>query len=290
MLNREWRCSWSSADRQCSNYIWVINKFIACLGVSYIRYLTVYVKYFLKRKCIWKSPWQNLVHLVQALMCWKSGTDQVKYSSNVFRFFFSTKYSPQFVHHRIMSMVLCKTELTLLLMHWSYHSVARSHVFIKYLYDVCPILIFQANSFSFVTQLSIFFNNHSSVICRISAQSQRCRIHLPEQFLFVRHAIIILSNNHSSVIWSVLVVHHPCICRSCRTTCHLVAAQCSGQAVRYPLCTCAIIAVDCVVRRSVKLWQSTRSVSPVLQAELTSIRKINPIHMYKSFNKYCELI
>ena len=24
MLNREWRCSWSSADRWCSNYIWVI--------------------------------------------------------------------------------------------------------------------------------------------------------------------------------------------------------------------------------------------------------------------------
>ena len=28
-LSREWRCSWSSADRQCSNYIWVINNFIA---------------------------------------------------------------------------------------------------------------------------------------------------------------------------------------------------------------------------------------------------------------------
>ena len=28
-LSREWRCSWSSADRWCSNYIWVINDFIA---------------------------------------------------------------------------------------------------------------------------------------------------------------------------------------------------------------------------------------------------------------------
>ena len=26
---REWRCSWSSADRRCSNYIWVIKNFIA---------------------------------------------------------------------------------------------------------------------------------------------------------------------------------------------------------------------------------------------------------------------
>ena len=29
VLSWEWRCSWSSADRRCSNYIWVINKFIA---------------------------------------------------------------------------------------------------------------------------------------------------------------------------------------------------------------------------------------------------------------------
>ena len=29
VLSREWRCSWSSANRRCSNYIWVINNFIA---------------------------------------------------------------------------------------------------------------------------------------------------------------------------------------------------------------------------------------------------------------------
>ena len=29
VLSQEWRCSWSSADRRCSNYIWVINNFIA---------------------------------------------------------------------------------------------------------------------------------------------------------------------------------------------------------------------------------------------------------------------
>ena len=28
-LSREWRCSWSSADRRCSNYIWVIHSLIA---------------------------------------------------------------------------------------------------------------------------------------------------------------------------------------------------------------------------------------------------------------------
>ena len=41
VLNREWRCSWSSANRQCSNYIWVVNNFIACQDTPYIRDLTV---------------------------------------------------------------------------------------------------------------------------------------------------------------------------------------------------------------------------------------------------------
>ena len=41
MLSRAWRCSWSSADRQCSNYIWVIDSFIAYWSASYIRGFTV---------------------------------------------------------------------------------------------------------------------------------------------------------------------------------------------------------------------------------------------------------
>ena len=43
MLNGEWRCSWSSADRRWSNYIWVINNFIAYWGATYIRGFTVLV-------------------------------------------------------------------------------------------------------------------------------------------------------------------------------------------------------------------------------------------------------
>ena len=37
----EWRCSWSSADRRCSNYIWVINNFMAYKGATYIGGFTV---------------------------------------------------------------------------------------------------------------------------------------------------------------------------------------------------------------------------------------------------------
>ena len=29
LLSREWRCSWSSTDRRCSNYIWMIINFIS---------------------------------------------------------------------------------------------------------------------------------------------------------------------------------------------------------------------------------------------------------------------
>ena len=36
VLSREQRWSWSSADRRCSNYIWVINNFFTHKGASYI--------------------------------------------------------------------------------------------------------------------------------------------------------------------------------------------------------------------------------------------------------------
>ena len=30
MLSWEWRCSWSSADRRCSNYIWEFHRLLGC--------------------------------------------------------------------------------------------------------------------------------------------------------------------------------------------------------------------------------------------------------------------
>ena len=41
MFSWEWRCSWSSAHRRCSNYIWVINIFIGYWSAIYITGLTV---------------------------------------------------------------------------------------------------------------------------------------------------------------------------------------------------------------------------------------------------------
>ena len=39
VLSREWRCSWSSADRRCVIFTWVINNSIAHWCVTYIRNL-----------------------------------------------------------------------------------------------------------------------------------------------------------------------------------------------------------------------------------------------------------
>ena len=43
VLSWERRCCWSSADRRWSNYIWVINNYIAHKGATYIRGFTVSV-------------------------------------------------------------------------------------------------------------------------------------------------------------------------------------------------------------------------------------------------------
>ena len=54
VLSGEWRCSWSSADRRCSNYIWVINNFIAYYIVHLIletwRYVVSFVSILKKKK------------------------------------------------------------------------------------------------------------------------------------------------------------------------------------------------------------------------------------------------
>ena len=40
VLSQEWRWSWSSTDRRCSNYIWVISNIIVYKGATYFRGLT----------------------------------------------------------------------------------------------------------------------------------------------------------------------------------------------------------------------------------------------------------
>ena len=63
VLSWEWRCSWSSADRRCSNYIWVINNFIAYEGATYIRGFTVYTLLF-PAVTILHYPWGFDLHYI----------------------------------------------------------------------------------------------------------------------------------------------------------------------------------------------------------------------------------
>ena len=56
VLSREWRCSWSRADRRCPNYIWVINNVIAHQGAPYIRVLTVFTTFWIVCNNLYKYP------------------------------------------------------------------------------------------------------------------------------------------------------------------------------------------------------------------------------------------
>ena len=64
VLSREWRCSWSSADRQCSIYIWVINNNIAYKGASYIRDFMVFAFAIVEMK--WWEPIYPTVNTMAA--------------------------------------------------------------------------------------------------------------------------------------------------------------------------------------------------------------------------------
>ena len=60
-LSPEWRCSWSSADRRCSNYIWVVNNFIAYKGATYLRGLLAHMDKCQAVNCIMYCQYQSIV-------------------------------------------------------------------------------------------------------------------------------------------------------------------------------------------------------------------------------------
>ena len=52
VTSREWRCSRTSADRRCSNYIWVIKNVIAYQGAAYIGGLAVVIYRIRRPHCV----------------------------------------------------------------------------------------------------------------------------------------------------------------------------------------------------------------------------------------------
>ena len=82
VLSREWRCSWSSADRRCSNYIWVINSFITYWGACYLRVLILIslaikslvntketVQYFVQPTKMLMKAWILYLQMLKTVSC-----------------------------------------------------------------------------------------------------------------------------------------------------------------------------------------------------------------------------
>ena len=83
VLSWEWRCSWSSADRRCSNYIWVINNLIAWEGATYIRDFTVIV---VLSYHMWSTVlYSSLVKLMVRQCTWKCHLYNGNHSFNVLK-------------------------------------------------------------------------------------------------------------------------------------------------------------------------------------------------------------
>ena len=117
VLSREWRCCWSSADRRCSNYIWVVDNLIAYYGASYIRDLTVgqyrgtrnqginiigvqlYCNQFLVCR-------EEEFQLTVPFQCW-----EMKELENSNSFFFSEKFSTRRVNWGITVKPICNDHL-----------------------------------------------------------------------------------------------------------------------------------------------------------------------------------
>ena len=115
VLSREWRCSWCSADRRCSNYIWVINNFIANWGASYIICFTVVFFTLTKTKIFFihltcnenvKFPFliQGRVEHLSRFVA-----TVVSQGNHLTRIRFRTKRHHQAVSLKIESQVLLKT-------------------------------------------------------------------------------------------------------------------------------------------------------------------------------------
>ena len=122
MLSRKWRCSWSSADRRCSNYIWVINNFIAYQGAIYIRNLSVCILTRLthgssQNEVVTKFLLTYCVHLLRELLirirCLAALTP--------FRSLLGQEWMK-------MMTIICKTKHSI----YFYHVVTRSCVFIAW--------------------------------------------------------------------------------------------------------------------------------------------------------------
>ena len=84
VLSQKWRCSWSSANRGCSNYIWLIIIFIAYKGAPYIRSLRVIVPSFIDHIQI---LWLEIENKLRGLSVSNQTTFIVKNDNNLWNWY-----------------------------------------------------------------------------------------------------------------------------------------------------------------------------------------------------------
>ena len=128
----EWRCSWSSADRQCSNYIWVINNLIGHKGVTYIRDLMV--GYFPGWVLLW-LPLQNptKIHFPDSNM--RNWGQILRYCSNIcwavcINCFNRFKIKSECLHFKYLKAILQPSQATLHRGPFYLHGCNQMHIYV----------------------------------------------------------------------------------------------------------------------------------------------------------------
>ena len=133
MLSREWRCSWSSADRRCYNCILVINNFIAHYGAIYIRVLTAWFFHVGREQLLITTAInEDSARLVRYLtMQWLLSIPMYlkKYAYHIFIYFVNSSYTCLLIHDihlyvfcykyiKCKELNYCKTYTKYILIHW----------------------------------------------------------------------------------------------------------------------------------------------------------------------------
>ena len=139
MLHREWKCSWSSADRRCSNCIWVINNFIIYWGVPYIRCLKVSLKWidcvttglYYTMLCI---TWYNILLVFNTFPLSIQNTHLIACQWNKVLFFISSNLTHVLSH--ILFLTISHGAYTYIMMYvlWRWNVYALTRGLCRYLF------------------------------------------------------------------------------------------------------------------------------------------------------------
>ena len=105
MFSWEWRCSWSSTDRRCSNYIVVINKFIVNQGGSFIRgfkvfYVHTKIQPLKKLQCAFTAAFYSQIVIYWSSVAESFSNRKTQFVIEIFCELMLVSYRVLFTHKR----------------------------------------------------------------------------------------------------------------------------------------------------------------------------------------------